>query len=269
MIGREHGRQEDGEQARDAEHDAVEELPVAASLLVLERLPQQQARERFRRHLGHERHGLAGLDREAEDVGAVVLDALGHEANGGRHHLDAAGVEVGPHDARADRVVAIGRQPALDRLVGGVGESEHEPAGIGARRGRAHRHAAADAVEPCRGLDLQRIALAVMGLAEARDVDAIGIVVDADGLEGVRLGHAGDQRDNHGQEHNEGMPAGGQRRHHAESPARAVLCLPPRHSFLKSLVNRQKDVRTGRDPATRPRFSDTAWRDLRRRTRLS
>ena len=88
--------------------------------LVVERLPQVDAREAVGRQLGDVGDGLPRLERDAEDVGAVALDALGHEADGRRHRLDAARVEIGPDDARADDVVALRRQPALDRLVGRV-----------------------------------------------------------------------------------------------------------------------------------------------------
>ena len=65
--------------------------------------------------LGHVGDGLARLDRDAEDVGAVALDALGDVAHRRRHRLDAPRIEIGPHRARADHVVALGREPALDR----------------------------------------------------------------------------------------------------------------------------------------------------------
>jgi hypothetical protein len=77
VVGREHRGEEDGKQAGDAQHDAVEELPVAALLLELDGLPQVEAREAVGGKLGHERDRLPGLQSEAEHVGAVVLDASG------------------------------------------------------------------------------------------------------------------------------------------------------------------------------------------------
>ena len=183
VIGGKHRGQEDGEQAGDAEHDAVEKLAVPALLLVLDGLPQVEAREALGGELGDEGDGLAGLERQAEDVGTVVLDALGHKADGGGDGIDAPRVEIGPHHARADRAVAVRHQPALDGLVGGVGESEHEPGGIGAGRCRPHRHAPAHAVGAGSRLDLQGVAARFIGLAERGDLDAVGIVVDLDGLE--------------------------------------------------------------------------------------
>ena len=211
VVGGEHGGQEDGEQAGDAEHDAVEELAVAALLLVLDGLPQVEAREALGGELGDEGDGLAGLQREAEHVGAVVLDALGHVADGGRHRVDAPRVEIGPHHAGADRVVAVGGEPALDGLVGGVGEREHEPGGVGAGRAGLHGHAPPDAVGAGRGLDLQGVAAPFVGLAERRDLDAVEVVVDLDRLEGERDRRMDEQR-RHEQQ-------GGQR-HAAREPAR-------------------------------------------------
>ena len=127
VVGGEHGGQEDRQQAGDAQHDAVEQLPVAALLLVLQRVPKVDAREAVRRQLGDVGDGLAGLQRDAEHVGAVALDALGHVADRMRDLLDAPRVEVGPHHAGAGHVVAVDREPALDRLVGGVAQREREP----------------------------------------------------------------------------------------------------------------------------------------------
>ena len=173
VIGGKHRGQEDGEQAGDAQHDAVEELAVPALLLVLDGLPQEEARVALGGELGDEGDGLAGLERQAEHVGAVVLDALGHKADGGGDGIDAPRVEIGPHHARADRAVAIGHQPALDRLVGGVGESEHEPGGIGAGCCRPHGHATPHPVGAGSRLDLQSIAARFIGLALCGYLDAV------------------------------------------------------------------------------------------------
>ena len=127
VIGGKHRGEEDGEQAGNAQHDAVEQLAVPALLLVLDRLPQVEARVAVGGQLGDEGDGLAGLERQSKHVGAIVLDALGHIADGGGDGIDAPRVEIGPHHARADRAVAIRHQPALHGLIGGIGEREHEP----------------------------------------------------------------------------------------------------------------------------------------------
>ena len=118
-----------------------------------------------------------------------MLDALRHITHRGRDGIDAARVEVGPHDARAHHAVAVRREPALYGLVGGVGEREHEPCRVRARRRRPHGHASADAIGPRRGFDLQGIAAPLVGLAESGDLDAIEIVADGDRLERVGCGH--------------------------------------------------------------------------------
>ena len=121
VIRREDGCQEDGEEAGEAQQNSVEQQPVARFQLVVERLPQVDVREAVGRQFGHVGDGAPGLERDAEDVGAVALDAVGHEVHRRRHRLDALRVEVGPHCARADDVVALGGEPALDRLIGRVG----------------------------------------------------------------------------------------------------------------------------------------------------
>ena len=144
--------------------------------------------------LGDEGDGLSRLQGEAEHVGTVVLDALGHVADRRRDGIDAPRVEVGPHHARAHRAVAVGGEPALDRLVGGVGQREHEPGRIGAGRRRPHGHAPRDAVGARRGLDLQRVAAPLVGLAQRGDLDAVEIVGDVDRLECMGRGRVGQSR---------------------------------------------------------------------------
>ena len=79
-----------------------------------------------------------------------------------RHRLDALRVEIGPDDAGADDVVAIGGEPALDRLVGRVREREHDPVRVGAWRLRRHGDAARHAVGGRRRLDLQAVAARIV-----------------------------------------------------------------------------------------------------------
>ena len=191
VVGGEDRRQEDGEQAGEAQHDAVEQQPVARIELVLERLPQIQAREAVGGELGDVGDGLPRLDGDAENVGAVALDALGDVADRRRHRLDALRVEIGPHGAGADDVVALGREPALDRLVGRVGQREHDPVGVGARRLGGDGDAARHAVGGRRRLDLQAVAARIVELAQRRHLDAVLIGLDDDRLRARRRGPAG------------------------------------------------------------------------------
>ena len=164
VVGGEDGGQEDGQQAGDAQHDAVEELAVAALLLVLQAVPEVDAREAVRRQLGDVGDGLARLQRDAEHVGTVALDALGNVADRMRDFLDAPCVEVGPHDAGPRHVVAVDSEPALDRLVGGIAKREREPGRICAGRGCARRQALGDAVAAGRRFDGDLVALRLVEL---------------------------------------------------------------------------------------------------------
>ena len=244
VVGGEHGGQEDGEQAGDAQHDAVEELAVPALLLVLDGLPQEQAGEAVGGELGHEGDGLPGLQREAEHVGAVVLHALGDVADGGRDGIDAARVEVGPHHARAHHAVAVGGEPALHGLVGGVGEREHEPCRVGAGGGCPHGHAAAHAVGARRGLDLQGIAASLVGLAQRGDLDAVEVVGDGDRLQcvgrgGVRAQAGREQAGERKRPRRAPRP-----RSHSGPAARCYQVLP-----ILTPAHRLAAGRTDRDPA--------------------
>ena len=49
VIGRENRRQEDGEQTRQTEHHAVEQLPLTHLEFVVDRLPDEDPREPLRR----------------------------------------------------------------------------------------------------------------------------------------------------------------------------------------------------------------------------
>ena len=62
VVGGEDRREEDGEQAGEAQHDAVEQQPVARVELVFERLPQIDAREAVGGQLGDVGDRLPGLD---------------------------------------------------------------------------------------------------------------------------------------------------------------------------------------------------------------
>ena len=183
VIGRIDRRQEDREQADDAEKNAVEQTAVTLLLLVGDRIPQIQAGHPLRRQLGDERDGLPGIDRDPENVGPIALDAFGHKADGRRQRFDAPRIEIWPDQAGADDIVALGRHPSLDRLVRRIAQGKHHPARIGAGRPRLDRHPADDAVRPRRRFDLQTVTAAFVIVAQPRDLDAILIAADDNGLQ--------------------------------------------------------------------------------------
>ena len=138
------------------------------------------AREAVGGELDDVSDGLARLEVRRKMSARSLLTRSGRKPDRRRDALDAARIEIGPDDARAHGVVALGREPALHGLVGGVAQREDDPVGIGARRRRAHGHAAGGAVDAGRGLDLQVVAAALVGLADGGDVDAILVGRDLD-----------------------------------------------------------------------------------------
>ncbi len=204
MVSGHDGGQEDRQQPDDAEHDAVEEHAVLQRALVGLPLPQHQPRQLHRAQLGDEGDGGAGLDREQEDVGPVILDAVWLEAERGGHIGDAGRIQIGPEHARAHMAIADRRQVALDAFVGGVSKREDDPIGIGAFGRRLDRHASGDSVAAGRGLDLQPVAPALVKLAQRGDVEPVLVLIDHDGLE--RQGrrhpnHGGGERQQEAREH--------------------------------------------------------------------
>ena len=162
--------------------------------------------------------------RDAEDVGAVALDALGDVAHRRRHRLDAPRVEIGPYGTRADDVVALGGEPALDRLVGRVAEREHDPVGIGAGRLGRHRDAARHAVGGGCRLDLQAVAAAVVELAQRRDLDALLVGIDDDRLQGQRRGRAARRACARTAQARRAPPCGAERRASNRLPCPSASC---------------------------------------------
>ena len=81
VIGGKHRRQKDREQAGQAQHRAIKQLAIAGFDFVVNRLPQIDARKAFRRQFGDVGNGLSRLKRDAEHIGLIALDALGHEAH--------------------------------------------------------------------------------------------------------------------------------------------------------------------------------------------
>ncbi len=182
-IGSEDGGQEDGEETGDADHDAVEQRPVAQLLFQQQRLPQRHLREALGGDLDNVGDRLARIDGDLEDVGAVVGYALRHEADRRRHSDDTGRIEVRQHDAGADQRVPIGHQPALDRPLCRVAQRKHHPIGVGAGSDRLYLHAAGNTVECRRRLDQQLVAAPFVVIAVIDEVDAVAAGLELDHVE--------------------------------------------------------------------------------------
>ena len=182
-----HGRKEHAEHARDAQHDTVEELAIPRLELVLERLPQIDARKPVGRQFRCIGDGLSRLERDAKNIRSLALDPLWQEADRGRDRLDAAGIEIGPHDPRSDHRVALRRQPPLDHPIARIAQREHDPVRIHAGRGSPHRHTAGDAIRAGRRLDLQAVPATLDEFAKFGDLDPVLVGPDRDRFQGPRL----------------------------------------------------------------------------------
>ena len=201
----------------------MEQLPVADAFLVVGAAPELQARQPVTGEFGDERHGLAGLDGQAEGVGAVEGEALRHEAERGRHAVDPAGIEIRPDDAGAGMLVPLGDEPTLDGFVGRIAQREHEPAGARPARRRRDRHAPRGTVRADRRFDLQRVASAVVDVAGRGNVAPVRVGADFDRLQRAGRG-AGRAEGDHGQEREQR----GDRGQHEETASHSAS---PRWSF--------------------------------------
>ena len=243
MVGREDRSQEDREQAGEAEQDPVEELAVAMALLVGERLPELDRRDALGSQLDDERDRAAGLDADAEDVRAVVLDALGNKALGLRDSLDAARIEIGPDHAGARGGIAVGGQPPLNGLVRRIAQREHEPARVGAGCRGAHVHAEGAAGRVRRRLGLDAVAAAFVQLTMAGDVDPLGILGDLDRLERQCMRRAGGQSDKRGEQQGDerkDSARGGRATNPVAASASPLAHAPQHHAFQSSSIKAKR-----------------------------
>ena len=209
----EHDRQEEREQARDADQDALVEREAGRLVLEGVRLPQIELRQRGGAQLGDIGHGRAGVERQAEHVGLVVVFPLGGLPLARGDRGDARRAEVRPDDPRADEAKMGGDDEAGQLLVGIIGQREHDPRRLGAGLERAHLDASDDAVGARRGGDLNAVALSAVVLDGAGEIDRVGIGRHAHRLDRQR-GAAGrkDERDEQDQAQRGGDRAGHARR---------------------------------------------------------
>ncbi len=136
---------------------------------------------------GDEGDDVAGIERNAIDVGGRALLPLRALAGTWRDGDDAREPEIGPQNAGADHAVMRHDDQAIDLLVAGIGEREHRPIGRAFARGLLH--AAHDAVGARRRRNLNLPDLGFDQFGDRGEVDRGGIVAvvaDADGFDGKR-----------------------------------------------------------------------------------
>ncbi len=176
-LDHEHDGQEEREQARYADDDALVEGEAVDLLLIGLRLPQIELRQVGRAQLRHERHRRAGVERDGEHVGVGAVLALGRVRPLARRDLDdARGAEIGPHDARADEPVIRRNEQPFDLLVGAVRQRKDDPAAdAAAALARLDRHAPHDAVGTGRRGYLQHVAFRAVAFDDAGEIDGRGV----------------------------------------------------------------------------------------------
>ena len=258
-----HRRQEQGEQAGDADHDPLVEREAGRLLLVGVRLPQVDLRQVRRPQFGDIGDCRAGIEGQPEDVGVdrVVPFRRGALARGDRG--DAARSEIGPHDAGADQPEMRRDDQALQLLVQVVGQRENNPGGLAARFQRADLDAAHHAVGPRRRRDLDAVALRAVVLDHAGQVDRIGVDRHADRLhrEG-RLPARADEKQQRGDAQQRHQRSGApifpastrlNRRVSRAAPfwRYAAISQRPVPVAAARARRRFREDRTGSDPATR------------------
>ena len=190
--GREHDRafdheqngEEEREQTGDADDDAVIERERVDLVLVGVRLPQIDLRQLVGAQLGDQRDDGAGIERDAENVGAGAFLPHRPVARRRRDGGDARQAEVGPEQAGADHAVMRHDDQPVDLFVAVVGEREHRPVGVALAR--AHLDAAHDAVGSRRGGDLDAVGLGFEDFGGGGEVDGGGIEPHIDGFDRAR-----------------------------------------------------------------------------------
>ena len=177
-LDHEQDREHEGQQAGDADHDALVERERIDLVLVGVGLPQIELRQLVGAQFRDEGDDGAGVERDAEDVGGGAFLTLGTIADRGRDGRDARQAEIGPQQAgRHDAVVRRDDQ-AVELVVGVVGEREHHPV-LSALAG-ANLDAADDAVGARRGRNLDAIGLAALMIEHRGQIDRRRVTADAD-----------------------------------------------------------------------------------------
>ena len=122
--------EEEREQARDADDDALVERQAGELVLVGVGLPQIDLRQVRRAQFRDIRDRRAGIERQAEHVGIGAVLALRRKALARRDGGHARRAEIGPDDARADEPEMRRDDQALDLFVRVVRKREDDPRGL-------------------------------------------------------------------------------------------------------------------------------------------
>ena len=161
--------QEEREQAGDADDDALVERERIDLVLVRVGFPQIELRQVGRAQFGDEGNDGAGVEGNPVNVGARVRLQFGRVAGGRRYVDDARLPQIRPKQTGAHHPVMRRHDEPVDLLIAVVGEREDGPVGVGLAR--AHLDAAHDPIRTRCRRNLDAIAVGVLKLDGAGEVD--------------------------------------------------------------------------------------------------
>ena len=193
----EQDRQEQCQQAGDADDDAAIERRGVDRILVGFRCPEIDLRQSRGRQFGDEGDDRARVERDLEDVGVRADQPVQGESLAGRDRGDAAGTQIGPEQSGVHQPEMRRHDQPVNLLVGGVGKREDAPVAGRAGVVGLHLDAADDTVGTRRRGDLKVLALIPVELQCAREIERHVVARDLDRLDGVagrRCGEADQDR---------------------------------------------------------------------------
>ena len=217
-LHHEDDREEQGEQAGNADDNAFVERQPSRFLAVGLLVPQVDLGNVRPLQLRHERHGGAGIDRDHELVGLGVVLAVGPDALARGDRGDAGPAEIRPDHPGADEPEMRRHKEPVDLFVGVVGEREDHPIRPRTRVARLHDDAPDDPVLAGCRRDLDEVAVGAIALDHRRQVDGRRVEGQPHGLHGLggpACGqHGEDNRQKSGQDlggdtQRANVPAGG------------------------------------------------------------
>ena len=182
-LDHEQDRQEQRQQAGNADNDAAKQRVGIDGVLVGFRLPQIDLRQLRRGELGHERHHRPRIERHQEDVGVDARLPVERKTLARRDVGNAFGAEVRPEQPGSDQPEMRCDDQPVELLVAAVGEREHRPVAVRMVVIGLDLDAPDDAVGPGRGRYLEIFALVAVDLDGLRQVERDVVARNLDRLD--------------------------------------------------------------------------------------
>ncbi len=192
-LHHENDGEEEREQARDADDDALVERQARDLVLVGVRLPKIDLRQVRRAQLGDVGDRRAGVERQTKDIRIGRFLTVRRKALARGDRGNARRAQIGPDDAGADEAEVRRHDQALHLLVGVVRQREHDPGGLRAGLAGGDLDASHDAVGARCGRHLQTIALRAVVLDRLGQIDRLSVERDTNGFDSRRRGSRDDE----------------------------------------------------------------------------